>query len=242
MQKELKIFACPKTHDKIASIFSHFTRGKTIDLGAGGGALSRRLSQLGFEVEACDTSGDNFGATEIPLTICNLNKPLPYQDESFDYALAVQVVEHLEHQFGFIREAGRILKKGGRFLVSTPNILSLPSRLRYLLTGSYSLFPKPLNELKKNPAHDHITATSYQRLRYLLHTNGFKIIKIAADRIRKSACFLLPLYPVLYLGTLYSLSAEKDEMQQTANKEIKRHLLSPALLLSRSLIVVAEKI
>lgn len=40
---------------------------------------------------------------------------------SFDYVISFQVIEHIKDDFGFIKEIYRVLKPGGRFIVSTPN-------------------------------------------------------------------------------------------------------------------------
>ena len=47
--------------------------------------------------------------------------PLPFADESFDYVVSFQVIEHIKHDKEFVREVRRVLKKGGKFIVSTPN-------------------------------------------------------------------------------------------------------------------------
>ena len=47
--------------------------------------------------------------------------PLPFADESFDYVVSFQVIEHIKRDNEFVREVHRVLKKGGKFIVSTPN-------------------------------------------------------------------------------------------------------------------------
>lgn len=47
--------------------------------------------------------------------------PLPFADESFDYVVSFQVIEHIKCDKEFVREVRRVLKKGGEFIVSTPN-------------------------------------------------------------------------------------------------------------------------
>lgn len=47
--------------------------------------------------------------------------PLPFEDESFDYVVSFQVIEHIRRDKEFVREVRRVLKKGGKFIVSTPN-------------------------------------------------------------------------------------------------------------------------
>lgn len=47
--------------------------------------------------------------------------PLPFEDESFDCVVSFQVIEHIKHDSVFVGEVRRVLRKGGRFIVSTPN-------------------------------------------------------------------------------------------------------------------------
>lgn len=49
--------------------------------------------------------------------------PLPFEDESFDCVVSFQVIEHVKRDCEFVREVYRVLKPGGRFIVSTPNRL-----------------------------------------------------------------------------------------------------------------------
>jgi SAM-dependent methyltransferase len=43
------------------------------------------------------------------------------QDASFDFALAVEVLEHVAEDARFVSEVHRVLKPGGAFLMTTPN-------------------------------------------------------------------------------------------------------------------------
>ena len=47
--------------------------------------------------------------------------PLPFEDESFDCVVSFQVIEHIKRDKEFVREVMRILRPGGKFVVSTPN-------------------------------------------------------------------------------------------------------------------------
>lgn len=47
--------------------------------------------------------------------------PLNFADESFDYVISFQVIEHIKRDHEFVKEVSRVLRKGGAFIVSTPN-------------------------------------------------------------------------------------------------------------------------
>ena len=46
---------------------------------------------------------------------------LPFPDETFDYVVAGEILEHLDNPKMFVREAHRVLKDGGTMAISTPH-------------------------------------------------------------------------------------------------------------------------
>jgi 2-polyprenyl-3-methyl-5-hydroxy-6-metoxy-1,4-benzoquinol methylase len=240
-QAHLPVYACHKTHLQAARIFEGWPRGKVLEMAAGSGAFAVRLLQLGFEVEACDLYPEQVRVPGLPVKFADLSEQLPYEDASFDFLSCLEGVEHLEDQFGFIRECWRVLKPGGRFLISTPNILGLASRWRYFWTGFFPLATKPMNEYRKAPVHDHIHLITYYELRYILRTTGFTITRVTTDRIRKYGLLHGWSVPLVHLATRLAFRKESDPRQVEANREISAHMLSSSLLFGRTLMVVAEK-
>ena len=47
--------------------------------------------------------------------------PLPFADDEFDCVVSFQVIEHIVRDKEFVAEVMRVLKRGGKFIVSTPN-------------------------------------------------------------------------------------------------------------------------
>lgn len=47
--------------------------------------------------------------------------PLDMPEEAFDYVVSFQVIEHIVRDRDFVREVHRVLRRGGKFIVSTPN-------------------------------------------------------------------------------------------------------------------------
>jgi SAM-dependent methyltransferase len=48
--------------------------------------------------------------------------PMPYEDNRFDTIVTFQVIEHIQDDQLFLKEIHRILKPGGKALITTPNI------------------------------------------------------------------------------------------------------------------------
>lgn len=63
---------------------------------------------------------------DILLSPANIEQDrLPYESESFDLVLGMEIFEHLAlDPYFFLSEAARVLKPGGHILLSTPNVVS----------------------------------------------------------------------------------------------------------------------
>lgn len=240
--EKLQIIAHEKTHRKVLQIFEAFSsRGTLLEIPAGEGALAWQLKKLGYSVTAGDIDPSFFKVASIPCISIDLNRSFPVEDGQFDFISCIEGIEHLQDQFQFVRECHRVLRPGGRLVLSTPNILNLASRLKFLFSGFYALVPRPINEFSVIPVFDHINPVTYYQLRYMLHTQGFKITAVDTDLIRRSASALYLLKPLIHLYSIRTMRKEADPQQREANREIRRLLCSPKVLLGRTLVLVAQK-
>ena len=76
--------------------------------------------------------------------------PLDLPSGSFDFVISFQVIEHIKHDMELVREVHRVLRPGGKFILTTPNIrMSLtrnpwhvreynPDQLRNLLGSAFA--------------------------------------------------------------------------------------------------------
>jgi len=230
-----------RTHERIGELMTKFRRGRVLDCAAGEGAMALRLQSMGYEVIACDVEREKFAASGVRFCLTDLCQGLPFADATFDYVTCLESIEHLEDQFQFLRECARILRPRGKLVLSTPNVAGLASRLKFLLTGFFSLVGEPLNEFHTLPYHGHVSPLPFFLLRYSLHRTGFRITYVGTDFYRRSSIGLIWLYPLLRWFSLTTMSKEPDPRQRVANKEIRSQYNSLALLLGRTQIIVAEK-
>ncbi|OGP79286.1 MAG: hypothetical protein A2V86_08635 [Deltaproteobacteria bacterium RBG_16_49_23] len=237
-----KILGFQHPHDKVVEIFIRFGRqGKLLDAPAGTGAISKKLREAGFDVSAVDICPELFCAEGISCDQANLNMDLPFPDETFDFILCSNGIEHLEAPFQFVRGCFRILKERGKLVVTTPNLLNLKSRVANLLVG-YNLFTgRPCNEVDGFLGGDHIHLANYYELRINLHRNGFRILEAATHEFSNSAMLLFFLFPFIYLATYRAFRREKNPMQRERNREIFSHVLSADLVFGKKIFLVAEK-
>lgn len=72
---------------------------------------------------------------------------LGWPDGFFDLATAWCIVPHLENPYHFGREIARVLKPGGVFLLSMPNIRSRSERRQYLTRGNFARYSRTNNHI-----------------------------------------------------------------------------------------------
>ncbi len=215
---------------------------RLLDIPCGAGAFTRRMTVQGYDVVAADCQNilqfryDNFARADM-------NARLEFADSSFDAVVCIDGIEHIERPFDFIGEVARILRPGGVFVVSTPNLHSLRSRWRWMLTGFHHGEKLPLDEHNPTPLH-HISLVSFSDLRYRLHTRGFRITRLRTNRYRLIGLIYGIFAPVSYLMTRWVFYKEGQRRSDKATlREILGQLFSPALMFGDTLIIksVCEK-
>ncbi len=101
----------------------------TADIGCADGYGTQFLADYSNKTTGVDYSNETVKiANEKHKNKTNLKfisssvPPLPFEDNSLEVLTAFQFIEHIEDRLGFIKEVKRVLKPGGIFLCSTPNI------------------------------------------------------------------------------------------------------------------------
>ena len=202
--KDIRPIAMPGTHENFLKFFEkkEFPRTtKILDIGAGHGAFTQRLLSMGYDVSACDLFPELFELDEIECKKVDITGEFPYPDESFDLVIAIEVSEHIIDHENFFREANRILKPNGQFLLSTPNILSLKSRIRFLFRGYYYSFG-PL-ELRNYNGLQHVNSKTIDQYNYVAVKYGFRTAVVAIDKKQNSSFWLMIfLFPFMWLNAI----------------------------------------
>ncbi|HSL22915.1 MAG TPA: methyltransferase domain-containing protein [Vicinamibacterales bacterium] len=115
--------------------------GRVVDVGCGRGALRPALDGIATTYVGLDAVRYDGFPERAEFVEADLDRaPLPLPDAAADVAIALETIEHLENPRQFVRELARITRPGGWVLLSTPNQLSLLSRLTLLLRGQFRAF------------------------------------------------------------------------------------------------------
>jgi 2-polyprenyl-3-methyl-5-hydroxy-6-metoxy-1,4-benzoquinol methylase len=212
--------ARPETHETVARILDPLPRGPLLDVPAGEGALSARLSKAGFYVKACDLHPEIFMLRDIEVRRGDLSGTLPYGDAEFQYITCLEGLEHIENPHQAIREFARLLAPGGHLVISVPNILNIEERVKWLLHGYTSHF-KPISEEHLRMRHEqwgekeevalHINPIAYTELRYILEKYGFEVLGTYRDKPKPKIWLYWPLVAIVRLFSRLTSERKRRE-------------------------------
>jgi 2-polyprenyl-3-methyl-5-hydroxy-6-metoxy-1,4-benzoquinol methylase len=167
----------------IISLCAELRARRIVDIGCGNGALCRELASRGYEVVGCDPSADGvrFAQSAAPELVFHQigvdGEPTAVGHESFDVAIATEVIEHLVRPRNLLRFANQVLRTGGYLIISTP----YHGYLKNLVLAFTNNWDAHLN-----PFWDggHIKFWSRKTLSQLLSEEGFRVGRfIGAGRI-----------------------------------------------------------
>lgn len=137
------------------------------------------------------------------------NEKLPFPDAFFDVVTGFEIIEHLTNSDNFLSECYRVLKPGGYFLVSSPNIgswLSIISLILGYLPPPYEVsfehrIGKPFGKRIRLPLAEkpigHIKPYNLRALKEHLEIIGFNIISFHSTRHIEGGKGILRLLDVL---------------------------------------------
>jgi SAM-dependent methyltransferase len=130
----------------------HFMRSETgsgervLDLGCGDGWMTAELAAhgavpVGVEIASAAIDRARRHHPGLDFRLAEIGGELPVEDNAFDVVWSSEVIEHVADTARWLSEVRRVLRPGGRLLVTTPN----HSRLR-LLAGGIARYSEPLGD------------------------------------------------------------------------------------------------
>lgn len=206
---------------------------RVLDIPAGSGKFSDSLRLAGYEV----TSGD-IDQDRPDFVFANMEQPLPFADNSFDWVICMEGIEHVINPSLLVQELCRVTRPGGKVIITTPNIHSMYCRLMFLFTGVLYMFEP---ETTRHPGAEmmdrgHISPMAYPSLNYLMEENGCTPLLVTGDKFKRK--IYLPFYLLPMLVSKFMI-----RRYQKRNPKVSAYgfMSNNHLLLSRSLIGVWQK-
>ena len=122
---------------------AHVTSSRhVLDIGCGDGAASgtwladRCAGYVGVDVSPAAVEAAR--ARGLDARVIGDAGALPFPAESFDAAICTEVLEHLFDPLGALEEIGRILRPGGKVVVTVPNVAHWRYRVDLALFGRFN--------------------------------------------------------------------------------------------------------
>jgi ubiquinone/menaquinone biosynthesis C-methylase UbiE len=141
-----------------------------LDVGCGNGWIAKEFLPKGKTVVSLDISVTNpsivkkLYSNPKHFAVAADSFYLPFNDNSFDCVVASEIIEHVVDPAGFIKELFRVVKKGGRLIITTP----YKEKIIYYLCVHCN---------QKTPANAHLHSFDEQKLESLYSgkdLEGFK--------------------------------------------------------------------
>jgi ubiquinone/menaquinone biosynthesis C-methylase UbiE len=166
----------PRQDTRRAFLLAHVSAGdRVLDIGCGEGRFTRALVDAGCETLGIDVAEEPLRRAcardpGLDLRRVEPDAPLPLPDASFDAVWASEVIEHVPDTASWLSEVRRVLRPGGRLLLSTPAHDRLTLMGIALLPGAFAR--------RFDPRGDHLRFYTRRTLRRLLEDFRFVEVRI----------------------------------------------------------------
>jgi SAM-dependent methyltransferase len=190
----------------VASVAAGPARQIILDTACGNAWLAS-LYGRGHEVVGIDIADANlrrieaFGMRAIKH---DLEQPLPFADGVFDTVVCSEILEHLFRPDLLLREIMRVLKPGGRVILTVPNLHGLRNRIDLLLAKrtpfiEFRIYQDRTDQLS-HVGVQHIRHYTFQGMRGMLQTIGFEQIESRGQSFHLNGMLPFTVLSVLHGG------------------------------------------
>ncbi len=175
-------------YDRILNVVGPLPDLRVLDVGCGDGTLLQKIADCWPSAELFGADivvpSPRFGSNCIRLVRADLRVDLPFESQCMDLVLCTETLEHLVEPGRCLKEMVRVLRPGGRILVSIPNATGyfpfhylgwrIPTRT---LRRKFLPYEHPANT--KQPLD---TMYEFHEIVDMIRHNGFKIERLVGYR------------------------------------------------------------
>lgn len=167
-----QIFELARRKEKLQGALTSLPKGAPVlDAGCGSGEFSAFMVDLGFSVSSIDISATavehaSKRCPEATFKVASLDAELPFDDGTFAAVWCTEVIEHVFHVHGALAELNRVIRPGGRLVLTTPYHGLLKNLVIALLRF----------EKHYHPYLSHIRFFTRRSLRMCMDHAGFSVV------------------------------------------------------------------
>jgi len=142
-----------------------------IEVGCGMGELASIIKNSNLSVGkyiGLDGNSERANTTAeqgFDVRIANFEEEIPIEAQIADLVVSLEVIEHIADAENFLKEIHKVLKPGGKLVISTPNIGFIVHRLNFLFSA------------KIHQEGIHLRFFNRKMLLKILSNTGFKLIE-----------------------------------------------------------------
>jgi malonyl-CoA O-methyltransferase len=151
----------------LRDLWGDVTGRRVLDLGCGTGRHTLALAEAGARVTALDQSPEmmalarpKLGTHPVEWVVHSLPGPLPFADATFDVVVMGLVAEHVAHLAALLAEAARVVRPGGRCLLSALHEDRTAEGQRARFIDPATGLRRPITTYHRTAADYHAAATA----------------------------------------------------------------------------------
>lgn len=158
--------------------------GKILEIGSVPCHMTCSMKKLGYSVTGIDIDPERskqlIDKYNLKIIKCDIEKEkLPFKSNTFDLIVFNEVFEHLRIDLiSTMKEINRVLRVGGKLILSTPNLYSLIKIIKFNLGRGFNNPYYEFEKLHRIGHMGHIREYSTNEVKEFLKKTGFQVKEV----------------------------------------------------------------